>query len=132
MALIIDNYNAENKTDQAWFNSSNVYYAKFVENEKDNNGQLYVTFNNGATYHYKDVDMPHDYLLFKHGGIDGSQGKTLNKLIKGHYEFEKVDNADMHQLNETLNILLKEREEKKLAEAGKTEDSETTNEKPQE
>ena len=90
MAIIGKFYDETSHTDKVWYESSNVVYSKFVENDNDNSGQLYVTFKNGATYHYKDVDMPTDYLLFKSGGIDNSQGKTLNKQIKGKYEYERV------------------------------------------
>ena len=69
MAILGKVYDEKTRTDRVWYESSNVVYSKFVENEFDNNGQLYVTFKNGATYHYKDVDMPTDYLLFKSGGI---------------------------------------------------------------
>ena len=44
--------------------------------------------------------MVKDYVMFKHGGLDGSQGKALNKFIKPKYEFEKVENADMELLKE--------------------------------
>ena len=44
--------------------------------------------------------MVKDYIMFKHGGLDGSQGKALNKFIKPKYEFEKVENANMELLKE--------------------------------
>ena len=44
--------------------------------------------------------MVKDYIMFKHGGLDGSQGKALNKFIKPKYEFEKVENANMELLQE--------------------------------
>ena len=102
MAIIGKYYDSKTKTDKVWYESSNVVFSKFIENEFDNNGQLYVTFKNGATYHYKDVDMVTDYLLFKHGGIDNSQGKTLNKQIKGKYEYERVEDMDVKLLAEEL------------------------------
>lgn len=98
MAIIGSYYNEQDGVDEVWYESSNVLYSKFVENKDDNYGQLYVTFKNGATYHYKEVDMPTDYLLFKSGGIDNSQGKTLNKQIKGKYEYERVSDEDVSEL----------------------------------
>ena len=95
-------YDEKTRTDKVWYESSNVVFSKFVENEFDNNGQLYVTFKNGATYHYKDVDMVTDYLLFKSGGIDNSQGKTLNKQIKGKYPYERVADENVELLMEEL------------------------------
>ena len=108
MAILGKIYNPETRTDKVWYESSNVVYSEFVENENDNNGQLYVTFKNGATYHYKDVDMVTDYILFKNGGIDNSQGKTLNKQIKGKYEYERVSDKDVKLLQEELENLNKE------------------------
>jgi hypothetical protein len=46
--------------------------------------------------------MPTDYLLFKTGGIDNSQGKTLNKQIKGKYEYERVSDESIDELMERL------------------------------
>lgn len=111
MAIIGKLYEEKTRTDRVWYSSSNVFFSKFVENENDNNGQLYVTFKNGATYHYKDVDMVTDYLLFKHGGIDASQGKTLNKLIKGKYEYERVADENIAQLTEELSKLKEQKDE---------------------
>jgi hypothetical protein len=102
MAILGKFYDEATHTDKVWYESSNVVYSKFVENDNDNSGQLYVTFKNGATYHYKDVDMPTDYLLFKSGGIDNSQGKTLNKQIKGKYEYERVADENIGLLMEEL------------------------------
>ena len=113
MAILGKIYDEQTKTDRVWYQSSNVFYSKFVENDNDNYGQLYVTFKNGATYHYKDVDMPTDYILFKNGGIDASQGKTLNKLIKGKYEFERVGDENITVLQEELDKLLEKKEDKK-------------------
>ena len=110
MAILGKIYNPETRTDKVWYESSNVVYSEFVENENDNNGQLYVTFKNGATYHYKDVDMVTDYILFKSGGIDNSQGKTLNKQIKGKYEYERVGDKNVQLLQEELENLNKEPE----------------------
>ena len=107
MAIIGKFYDEKTHTDKVWYESSNVVFSKFVENEHDNNGQLYVTFKNGATYHYINVDMPTDYLLFKSGGIDNSQGKTLNKQIKGKYEYERVADENVELLMEELDRLNK-------------------------
>ena len=107
MAILGKSYDPKTRTDRVWYESSNVVYSKFIENEFDNNGQLYVTFKNGATYHYKDVDMVTDYLLFKSGGIDNSQGKTLNKQIKGKYEYERVSDENVALLMEELDKLNK-------------------------
>lgn len=124
MAILGKIYDEKTRTDKVWYESSNVVFSKFVENEFDNNGQLYVTFKNGATYHYKDVDMVTDYLLFKSGGIDNSQGKTLNKQIKGKYEYERVSDENVNLLMEELDKLNNKQEEPEEVDA--SESSEIT------
>lgn len=98
--ILVSKYDETEKTDVVFYESSNIYYSKAVEHKDDNFVDLYVTFKNGSTYLYKDVDMVKDYVMFKHGGLDGSQGKALNKFIKPKYEFEKVENANMELLKE--------------------------------
>jgi hypothetical protein len=98
--ILVSKYDETEKTDVVFYESSNIYYSKAVEHKDDNFVDLYVTFKNGSTYLYKNVDMVKDYVMFKHGGLDGSQGKALNKFIKPKYEFEKVENANMELLKE--------------------------------
>ena len=100
MAILTKFYDKEKRTDKVWYNSSNIYYSEFIENEFDNKGQLFVVFKNGTKYQYKDVDMPTDYLIFKKGGLDGSNGKALNAYIKPKYEFEKIGMIDVNLLEE--------------------------------
>lgn len=119
MAIIGKIYDEKTHTDKVWYDSSNVFYSKFIENENDNNGQLYVTFKNGATYLYKDVDMVTDYLLFKSGGIDNSQGKALNKQIKGKYEYERVEDENINLLLEELNRVNNQEEDDECLTVGK-------------
>lgn len=109
--ILVSKYDETEKIDEVFYESSNIYYSKAVEHKNDNFVDLYVTFKNGATYLYKDVDMVKDYIMFKHGGLDGSQGKALNKFIKPKYEFEKVENANMELLKEEY-IRLKYPEER--------------------
>lgn len=105
--LITSTYNKESRTEKAWYESSNVFYSEFIEDEFKNEGDLIVTFNNGATYKYKNVQITPDYLMFKHGGLEGSHGKALNKHIKPKYEFEKLDNKDIKLLvEEKVNVSL--------------------------
>ena len=100
MGVLTKFYDKETRTDKVWYNSSNIYYSEFVENENDNSGQLYVVFKNGSKYQYKDVDMPTDYLIFKKGGLDGSNGKALNAYIKPKYDFVKMEPVDIDLLEE--------------------------------
>lgn len=107
--LITSIYNEESHTEKVWYESSNVFYSEFIENG-NNGGDLYVTFKNGSTYKYKDVLIAPNYLMFKHGGLDGSHGKALNKHIKGLYEFEKVPDKNITLLIEEKEKLLSQKE----------------------
>ena len=90
-------YDENTKTQKIWYDSSMIYYTEMVENEEENCGNLFVVFKNGQKYVYKDVRYE-DYLVFINGGTDASQGKTLNKVIKNKYDYEKVGEADMNAL----------------------------------
>lgn len=99
-------YNPELKVQKVWYESSMIAYTEMFENENENKGDLHVTFKNGSTYIYKDV-LFEDYILFIGGGTDASQGKTLNKVIKSKYEFEKGENKDVKKLFDILEGLNK-------------------------
>ena len=92
-------YDEKAKTEKAWFDSTMFYYTEAVEYDDRNCVDLYVTFKNGATYKYKEVALS-DYVLLIAGGTDASQGKTLNKLIKSKYEFERVGDKSIELLKE--------------------------------
>ena len=84
--------------DRYWFDSSNVKYCECIDKEGERK-TLRVVFNNGSQYEYTGVDVNH-YLLFSE---DASQGKALNKYIKGNkYEFKKLDNVDVQEINDEL------------------------------
>lgn len=86
--------------DRTWYQSSNVNYSECLD--YDNKLKtLRIVFNNGTQYEYKDVDSM-QYLLFRE---DASQGKALNKFIKGNkYEYEKLEDANLQLLNEELDF----------------------------
>lgn len=108
--LITSDYDSVSKIDKAWFESSNIFYSEFLEDKEKNKGDLIITFNNGATYKYKDVLIAPNYLLFKHGGLDGSNGKVFNKLIKPIYEVEKLENKDIEKLLQERDLCIVESE----------------------
>ena len=85
-------YEEKTKTQKIWFDSTMILYTEMVEYENENKGDLYVVFKNGTKYKYSAVSFE-DYLVFVGGGTDASQGKTLNKVIKNKYEYEKVDSS---------------------------------------
>ena len=97
-------YDEKTRTQRVWYDSTMIAYTEMVEDEFENKGDLHVTFKNGSTYTYKDV-LFEDYILFIGGGTDASQGKTLNKVIKSKYEFEKGENKSVQDLFEEMNRL---------------------------
>lgn len=109
--LITSFYEKDSKTDKAWFESSNVFYSEFIEDNNENKGDLLITFNNGSTYKYKDVLIAPDYLLFKFGDIEGSHGKALNKIIKPKYEFERMDNQNISDLIKERDLCIRKNKE---------------------
>ena len=103
-------YNEETRTQRVWYDSSMIAYSEMVEDENENKGDLHITFKNGTTYIYKDV-LFEDYVVFIGGGTDSSQGKTLNKVIKTKYEFEKGENKSIQDLFDEMNRLNEETED---------------------
>lgn len=118
--IIVKNYDENARVENVFFKSSNVYFCE-CKDIKDELKQLTVVFNNGAKYLYKDVDVS-DYLMFSRGGLDGSQGKALNKYIKPKYEFVKLENADMTELNTLRDVLLEEQSKQMVNENSETGD----------
>ena len=95
-------YDKGTLTEKVWHNSSMIKYTEMVEDPDENFGDLTVVFNNGATYRYKDVSLA-DYVLLASGGIDASNGKTFNKVIKEHgYEYEKIDPLSQEYIDSEL------------------------------
>ena len=107
-------YDEKEKADEVWYDSSMIYYTKFVEHENENRGDLFVTFKNGTLYVYKSVAYG-DYLVFKNGGTSASsQGKALNSIIKPMYDFENLGDSDMDEIKRRYNEICElENEEKK-------------------
>lgn len=109
--IILRDYDEERHLDRVWYESSSVLYSECDDRLNDYK-TLRVTFKNGSTYEYKDVDV-NDYVLFVHGGTDGSNGKTLNSIIKKKYEFERLDDksvtdilAEMEKIKENKTVIL--------------------------
>lgn len=94
-------YEEKTKTQKVWYDSTMILYTEMVEYDDENKGDLYVTFNNGTTYKYTGVSFE-DYLVFIGGGTDASQGKTLNKVIKNKYEYEKIGNTDVQKIKDDM------------------------------
>ena len=109
MVLLAD-YNNDKLLDRVWYDSSNIAYSECDDNVNALK-TLRVTFRNGATYQYEEVDV-NDYVLFVHGGLDNSNGKALNKYIKPKYKCTRIEDRDVEKLKEELEILLEERNKK--------------------
>lgn len=104
--LLKRDYNQEKRLDRAWYSSSNIIYSECDDHENDYK-TLRVTFKNGACYEYYKVSVQ-DYLMFMYGGLDGSNGKALNKFVKANqYEYKRIDDSDLNLINEELEKLTK-------------------------
>lgn len=102
MGYIAKYYDKKTLTEKVWHKSSMIQYTEMVEDPDENFGDLTVVFNNGSTYRYKDVSFQ-DYVLLVAGGIDASNGKTFNKVIKEHgYAYEKIDPLSGDYIKEGL------------------------------
>ena len=97
-------YDKDKRVDYAWYNSSSVLYSE-CDDKVDDFKELKVVFKGGSTYVYKQVNV-HDYLMFMVGGLDGSNGKALNKYIKPKCEYEKLPDTDLSQLDEKMKELV--------------------------
>ena len=101
--LLFRFYDEKKKLDRAWYDSSMIAYSECEDRENDYK-ILKVVFKNSNTYQYKGVNV-NDYVMFMHGGLDGSNGKALNKYIKPKCEFEKLADADMVALFNEMEAL---------------------------
>ena len=101
MSVLRKEYNLETHVDEVWYESSNVVYSRFEEDGEENVGNLYVVFKGGKQYLYEKVAYT-DYLSFKGAFVDGSSGKALNEYIIKKYKGEKVDDADITELQNRL------------------------------
>ncbi len=90
----------ENGIDKVWYDSTNVIYSE-CDDVLNSLKTLKLTFKDGRTYVYKEVDV-NDYLLFRESQ---SQGKAFFRYIK-KYECERVDNSDLNKIKLELEKIL--------------------------
>ena len=88
-----------NDVDKVWYDSSNVLYSE-CDDITDGLKVLRVTFKNGRTYQYYDVNV-NDYLLFRE---NASQDVALNKFIK-QYKCERIDDLNVDDIQSELEKL---------------------------
>lgn len=112
--IIFRDYDKEKRIDRVWYQSSHIIYSECEDKENDLK-TLKIVFKGGKTYVYKGVDV-NDYVMFVHGGIDGSNGKALNKFIIPKCEYQKVEDTDLTELQKELEAL--QQPEKKTTEEG--------------
>lgn len=102
MGYIAKYYDKKLLTEKVWHKSSMIKYTEMVEDPDENYGDLTVVFNNGSTYRYKGVSLS-DYVYMVAGGLDASNGKTFNRVIKERgYEYEKVAPLSQEYINRGL------------------------------
>ena len=89
--VLFRNYDEKERIDRVWYNSSNIVYTECLD-PPNSLKPLTVIFKNGKRYQYNDVDV-NDYVMFMHGGLDGSNGKALNKYIIPKYECKKLEDV---------------------------------------
>jgi hypothetical protein len=75
-------FNDSDETVWSVVNSSNVAAVGYNAGKR----VLGVTFNNGSSYQYFDVDES----VFEGLRSAGSVGKYLHQVVKGHYSYQKV------------------------------------------
>lgn len=114
--IIYRKYDKEQRLDRVWYESSSIVYSE-CEDIKDDFKILRVVFKNGGHYEYKGVDV-NDYVMFVHGGLDGSNGKALNTFIKKKCEYTKLENANLEEINLLLESY--QNKEKSIVETNKT------------
>lgn len=85
------NYDEKERIDRVWYQSSNIVFTECLDNP-DSLKTLTVTFKNNRRYRYDDVDV-NDYVMFMHGGLDGSNGKAFSKYIVSKYKGVKIEDA---------------------------------------
>ena len=101
--IIFRDYDKEKRIDRVWYQSSHIIYSECQDIENDFK-ILKIVFKGGKTYVYKGVNV-NDYVMFVHGGTDGSNGKALNKYIIPKCECEKVEDTDLSELQKELETL---------------------------
>ena len=107
-------YDKKTLTEKVWHNSSMLKYTEMVEDPNENYGELTVVFNNGSTYKYKDVSIG-DYVFMVSGGMDGSNGKAFNQLVKSRgYEYEKVEPLSQEYIDKGYEEVLEKEKEKEV------------------
>ena len=107
-------YDKKSLTEKVWHNSSMLKYTEMVEDPNENWGDLTVVFNNGSTYKYKKVTLG-DYVFMVSGGMNGSNGKTFNEIVKKHgYEYEKLPPMSQEYIDRGYEELLKKESDREI------------------
>ena len=125
--ILLREYNEEKSLDRVWYDSSNVFYSECEDGDSAKK-VLRVTFKNGATYQYSDVDV-NDYIMFIAGGVDNSNGKALNEFVKKKKcPYVRIEDADKQKLIDEMNEIKARRAKEKLEQLKEQEETETNEE----
>ena len=119
--VLFRNYNDKERVDRVWYQSTNVIYSECLDTPNSLK-TLTVIFKNGKRYQYKDVDV-NDYVMFLHGGLDGSNGKALYKYIIPKYECTKLEDAPSNYTQSLLEEYQKTVQDIKEEEKPSTEET---------
>ena len=103
MSIIYNKY--INNRDYTWYDSSNVKYSECYDSDSDKK-HLKVTFNQGRTYLYKDVDVS-DYAMFKNSQ---STGQAFNQFIK-KYNGVRLPDVLLEDLDKKKDEFINEKKE---------------------
>jgi len=100
--ILFREFNEEEKIDRIWYQSSMIVYSECYDKPDTPLKDVTVVFKNGSSYLYKDINV-NDYVSFVHRGLDGSNGKALNKFIKPNCsEYQRLEDVDMAELQRKL------------------------------
>lgn len=114
--ILFREFNEQEMIDRIWYQSSMVVYSECHDKTDTPLKDVKVVFKNGSCYLYKDINV-NDYVAFVHGGLDGSNGKALNKFIKPNCsEYKRLEDVNLAELQATMESKmadLKKPEEKK-------------------
>lgn len=120
--ILFREFNEEEKIDRIWYQSSMVVYSECYDKPDSALKDITVVFKNGSSYLYKDINV-NDYVAFVHGGLDGSNGKALNKYIKPNCsEYKRLEDVSLTDLQNTLESKLKAMKETKEETEEKSEE----------
>lgn len=103
--ITLKKYDNEKHIEYVWYeNSSQIIYTE-CDDPADELKSLRVVFKNGACYQYNNIPVD-VYLQFRQGMFNNSVGQSLNKYIKGKFDFVKLNNVDLEEIEKRKEEIL--------------------------